>query len=136
MMSEAGAAVAWFDMRRGYELVYRGGVAKEAVLAFSAMLFFGSAPYQCKSDDAASVREDTPGEALWNLCGRFAARGDDQAARETLDELVERYPSSRLAARAQDERKQAHPCATVAAEASARRQKAAASASASGSAKP
>lgn len=118
-------------------MVYVGDVGREVVYAFSALLYFGSAPYQCKSDDPATVREDTPGEALWNLCGRFAAEGNDKAARETLDELIERYPSSRLAKRAEDERKQEHPCASVAAEASSRRAKAAAaSASASASGKP
>jgi hypothetical protein len=106
-------------------------VVRETVFAFSALLFFGSAPYQCKSDDPATVREDSPADALWTLCGRFALDGNERAARETLDELVERYPSSKLAKRAEDERKQDHPCASVAAEASARRAKAAAKASAS-----
>lgn len=118
---------------RAGEIVYRGLVVRETVFACSALLFFGSAPYQCKSDDPATVREDSPADALWTLCGRFALDGNDKAARETLDELVERYPSSRLAKRAEDERKQEHPCASVAAEASARRAKAAAKGSVSAS---
>jgi hypothetical protein len=121
---------------RAGEIVYRGVVVRETVFAFSALLFFGSAPYQCKSDDPATVREDSPAEALWTLCGRFALDGNDKAARETLDELVDRYPSSKLAKRAEDERKQDHPCASVAAEASARRARAAAKASASASVGP
>ncbi len=122
------------------QIVYRCGVAREAVFAFSAFLLFGTAPYQCKSDDPAMAREDTPADALWTLCGRFALDGNDRAARETLDELIDRYPSSRLAVRAQDERKREHPCASVAAEVSARRARdsasAAASRSAGGDAKP
>ncbi|GAC1352820.1 MAG: hypothetical protein NVSMB1_19550 [Polyangiales bacterium] len=71
---------------------------------------FGLAPYQCKSDDPARAREETPGESLWSLCTRFASKGDDEAARATLDYLMERYPSSRQAARAKDERSAVHPC--------------------------
>jgi hypothetical protein len=119
---------------RADEIVYRDLVVRETVFACSALLFFGSAPYQCKSDDPATVREDSPAEALWTLCGRFALEGNDKAARETLDELVDRYPSSKLAGRAEDERKLDHPCASVAAAASARRAKAAAKASTSASA--
>jgi hypothetical protein len=92
-------------------------VRGSALLAFVALL--GTAPYQCKSDDPAKAREDTPGEALWQLCGRFAAERNDTAARATLDYLIERYPSSRMATRAKDERGAEHPCAGVAAEASA-----------------
>lgn len=80
----------------------------------SAAVLLGTAPYQCKSNDPERAREDTTGEALWQLCGRFAAAGDDAAARKTLDYLIERYPSSREAKRAKDEREAAHPCADVA----------------------
>jgi hypothetical protein len=141
-MVDRRSAVAWSlarvvlacgsRVRTDVGMVYLGAVGRSVVFAFSTLLWFGSAPYQCKSDDPATVREDTPGEALWSLCGRFAAEGNDKAARETLDELIERYPSSRLARRAEDERKAEHPCAGVAAEASARRAKASASASGSG----
>ena len=83
-----------------------------ALLATVALL--STAPYQCKSDDSARAREETPGEALWLLCGRFAAKGDDAAAKGTLDYLIERYPSSREAERAKEEREQPHPCAGMA----------------------
>ncbi len=83
-------------------------------LAAAALL--GTAPYQCKSNDPERAREETPGEALWSLCGRFAEQGDDASARRVLDYLIERYPSSREAARAREEREAAHPCAGVAAE--------------------
>jgi len=88
-------------------------VVRGTVLFVSAALL-STAPYQCKGDDPARAREETPGEALWQLCGRFAAHGDDASARATLDYLIERYPSSREAERAKDERGAAHPCAGVA----------------------
>lgn len=80
-------------------------------LAAAALL--GTAPYQCKSNDPERAREETPGEALWLLCGRFAEQGDDASARRVLDYLIERYPSSREAARAREEREAAHPCAGI-----------------------
>jgi len=82
-----------------------------ALLATVALL--STAPYQCKGDDPARARDETPGEALWLLGGRFAAKGDDAAARGTLDYLIERYPSSREAERAKEEREATHPCAGV-----------------------
>ena len=84
----------------------------------------GSAPFQCKSEDPARAREETAGEGLWALCGRFSSKGDDKAAKATLDYLIERYPSSRMAARAKEEREAAHPCAEVEAETSAKAAKA------------
>ena len=83
------------------------------VACLSAAVLLGTAPYQCKSNDAERAREDSTGEALWQLCGRFAVAGDDAAARKTLDYLIERYPSSREAKRAKDERDATHPCADV-----------------------
>ena len=82
-------------------------------MLFAAVAFLGTAPYQCKSDDPARAREDSPADALFDLCARFAAQGDDASARATLDYLIQRYPSSRLVARAKDEREAAHPCADV-----------------------
>ncbi|MGZ3418488.1 MAG: tetratricopeptide repeat protein [Polyangiales bacterium] len=84
-------------------------------LAAAALL--GTAPYQCKSNDPERAREETVGEALWQLCGRFADKGDDESAKRVLDYLIERYPSSREAERAKDERTAAHPCKGVTAEA-------------------
>ena len=81
--------------------------------SLSLAVLLGTAPYQCKSNDPERAREDSTGEALWQLCGRFAAAGDDAAARKTLDYLIERYPASREAKRAKDERDAAHPCADV-----------------------
>ncbi len=45
---------------------------------------------------------DSPAEALFGLSERFEAEGNEDARRTTLQTIVERYPSSREAARAQD----------------------------------
>lgn len=95
----------------------------------AAVALLGSAPYQCKSNDPERAREETPGEALWLLCGRFADQGDDASAKKTLDYLVERYPSSRFAERAKAERTVAKSCVGVTAEANAKAAKASAAAS-------
>jgi hypothetical protein len=83
---------------------------------FAAAALLGTAPYQCKSNDPERAREETVGEALIGLCGRFADKGDDESAKRVLDYLIERYPSSREAERAKDERNAAHPCKGVTAE--------------------
>ncbi len=60
-----------------------------------------AAPLQCPSrQTAASAREESPPEALWDLAERFAAQGDPRASRATLAYLAERYPASRFAERA------------------------------------
>jgi hypothetical protein len=87
-------------------------------LLVAAVALASTAPYQCKGgDDPAREREETPAEALLDLCGRFAAAKDEAAAKATLDYLIERYPSSHVVARAKEERAAEHPCAGVAAEA-------------------
>ena len=59
------------------------------------------APFQCASDPDPEYRlEDSPSEALWELAERFERDGETAARRTTLLQLVERYPSSREAARA------------------------------------
>lgn len=70
-------------------------------LAGPLVLSLALAPYQCaREPDAASRREETPGEALYGLAEDFRAKGDEEARRVTLEYLVERYPSSRFAASA------------------------------------
>jgi hypothetical protein len=67
-------------------------------LAMAGMLVaaLGSAPVQCKHDpDPSMRREDTAGDALWDLAQDFRAKGNEPAAKETLKFLVERYPSNR-----------------------------------------
>lgn len=54
------------------------------------------APFQCPSRVGPEMaREDTPGDALWQLAEHFRETGDASSRRETLCFLVARYPSSR-----------------------------------------
>lgn len=56
----------------------------------------GVAPLQCGSGSEPTVRrEDSAGDALYNLAQEFRAKGNEQAARETLQYLVDHYPSNR-----------------------------------------
>jgi len=74
----------------------------KALSAALAILLFGSAPFQCRSDPNPTRRlQDTPAEALWQLSEEFRAEGDEAARRTTLQRLVERYPGTREAERAQ-----------------------------------
>jgi outer membrane protein assembly factor BamD (BamD/ComL family) len=68
------------------------------------LLVLGIAPLQCgHSYDPALRKDETPGDALWQLAQRFHEQHDDVAARRTLEYLVEQYPASRWATAAQDE---------------------------------
>lgn len=59
------------------------------------------APLQCPSRAPPSLaREESPGDALWQLAERFGSQGDETARRATLTFLIERYPTSRQAERA------------------------------------
>lgn len=54
------------------------------------------APLQCsRSPDPELRREDTAGDALWDLAQELKKKGKDDAAKEALRFLVERYPSNR-----------------------------------------
>lgn len=58
----------------------------------------GFAPLQCTKDPDPNLRrEETADEALYRLSEDFSARGDDAAAKHTLEVLVAKYPSSRFA---------------------------------------
>jgi hypothetical protein len=63
--------------------------------------FAGYAPYQCGKAPDRSVREETPGEALYGLAQKLRAEGDVQGYKTTLRYIVSRYPSSRFAVAAQ-----------------------------------
>lgn len=64
------------------------------------------APVQCGHDpDPTLRREDTAGDALWNLAERFEREKNIPAARETLQYLVETYPSNRHVADAKEKLK-------------------------------
>ena len=54
------------------------------------------APLQCAHDPDPSLRrEDTAGDALWALSQKFAAEHDAAAEKETLQYLVDTYPTNR-----------------------------------------
>jgi hypothetical protein len=54
------------------------------------------APLQCGGgSDPAVRREDSAGDALYGLAQDFHAKGNEQAAKDTLRYLVEHYPSNR-----------------------------------------
>jgi hypothetical protein len=64
----------------------------------------GNAPMQCsRSPDPENRREDTAGDALWDLAEDFLAKGNDDARKQTLRFLVEKYPSNRHAPAAREE---------------------------------
>jgi hypothetical protein len=68
-----------------------------AFLLAGALLY---APYQCGKAPERSLREETPGEALYGLAQKMKADGDEHGYRTTLRYIVARYPSSRYAAAA------------------------------------
>jgi outer membrane protein assembly factor BamD (BamD/ComL family) len=71
-------------------------------------LAFAIAPLQCgHSYDPALRKDETPGDALWQLSRKFHEAHDEAAARRTLEFLVQQYPASRFAAAARDELDQA-----------------------------
>jgi hypothetical protein len=66
-------------------------VIRETLLSIA----LGLAPFQCGGGNELPPREETAGDALWNLSEDFEARGDHEAAKHTLEVLVQKYPSSR-----------------------------------------
>lgn len=59
------------------------------------------APFQCASDpEPEHAMYDSAPAALEDLAARFRERGEATSATRTLEYLVDRYPSSREAARA------------------------------------
>jgi len=71
--------------------------------AATVAVLLAVAPLQCGHTPEAELREDeTPGDALWALAQRFHAEHRDEAERQTLEYLVERYPASRWFGPARD----------------------------------
>jgi hypothetical protein len=67
-------------------------------LAFSASVGSTGAPLQCGSGhdrDPEMRREDSAGDTLYNLAQDFRAKGNEQAAKDTLRYLVDHFPSNR-----------------------------------------
>ncbi len=77
----------------------RGG----ALALVVAGAFSGEAPYQCGKAPDRSIREETPGEALYHLAEKLKADGDDRGYVSTLQYIVTRYPASRFATAARIE---------------------------------
>jgi len=72
--------------------------------ALSLTLSFALAPFQCAHKaDPNLRREDTAGDALWALAEDFGAHHNEEAQRETLAYLVQKYPSSRYTPAAKEE---------------------------------
>lgn len=66
---------------------------REAAFAFSLAAI---APFQCGSgtqDMGAPAKSD--GDALYDLAQDFHAKGNEDAAKQTLRYLIEHYPSNR-----------------------------------------
>jgi hypothetical protein len=76
-----------------------------AVSAGAFVAALGNAPMQCGhgNPDPSLRREDSAGDALYALAQDFQQRGNDEARRQTLRFLVERYPSNRHAPSARAE---------------------------------
>ena len=62
------------------------------------------APVQCAHEPDPNLRrEDTAGDALWNIAQKFKTEHNDAAAKETLEYLVSTYPSNRHVGEAKEE---------------------------------
>lgn len=75
-------------------------------LLVAGLLCFGIAvaPFQCPSEPDPDVRrEETPGEALYDLASQFKKDGDKDAYVSTLQYLIKKYPRSRHAVQAHQE---------------------------------
>ena len=68
---------------------------KAALTAGALVASLGNAPLQCGHGSDSGVHEDSPGDALYALAQDFHAKGNDEAAKQTLRFLVDRYPSNR-----------------------------------------
>ena len=63
----------------------------------------GRAPYQCGKAPDRTIREETPGEALYALAQKLKADGDEQGYKTTLRYIVTHYPSSRFSVAARQD---------------------------------
>jgi hypothetical protein len=72
--------------------------------AIGASFLGAEAPLQCsRAPDPSLRREDTAGDALYELAQRFRQEGNNAGAKRTLEYLIERYPSSRHVGSARDD---------------------------------
>ena len=80
-------------------------IKSATLLGASALVAsLGNAPMQCgHGSSSGSARQDEPGDALYALSQDFHAKGNDEASKQTLRFLVEKYPSKRHAPAARAE---------------------------------
>ncbi len=72
--------------------------------AAAVVAALGNAPLQCsRNHDNDLRREDTAGDALYALAQDFRTKGNEAAARQTLEYLVQHYPSNRHVPAAREE---------------------------------
>lgn len=69
----------------------KAGILAAGVIVAS----LGGAPLQCGGGSKELPREESAGDALYNLAMDFRAKGNEEAAKDTLRYLVEHYPSNR-----------------------------------------
>jgi hypothetical protein len=73
------------------------------LLLVTSLATFANAPIQCGHDTDPALRKDeSPGDALWDLAERFHEAHDEAASEKTLAYLVDRYPASRWAPAARE----------------------------------
>jgi len=73
------------------------------VASLSSLATFANAPIQCSHETDPALRKDeSPGDALWDLAEKFHEAHDDAASEKTLAYLVDRYPASRWAPAARE----------------------------------
>ncbi len=82
--------------------------------AIGASFLGAQAPMQCsRTPDPTLRHEETAGDALYELAQRFRQEGNNAGAKRTLEYLVERYPSSRHHASAEEELRELGKAAPV-----------------------
>jgi len=71
--------------------------------SLTSLATFANAPIQCGHEVDPNLRKDeSPGDALWDLAEKFHEAHDEAASEKTLAYLVDRYPSSRWAPAARE----------------------------------
>ena len=73
------------------------------VTSLTSLATFANAPIQCGHEIDPTLRKDeSPGDALWDLAEKFHEAHDEAASEKTLAYLVDRYPASRWAPAARE----------------------------------
>lgn len=70
-------------------------MTRSLVAGAIAAAIASSAPLQCGHKPDPDVHVEEAGDALWDLAMDFRAKGNEDAAKETLRQLVAKYPSNR-----------------------------------------